>query len=251
MTTFITKQDQAVELGIQDLSEYAQNLVLNTEQKKWEREQSRISFVKNILSEIKTKSSYEQAIGMGLMELVGTGGHDGLGWNYGGSSDRHNHFARCGTGRRRANDGSAWDSAIRIGTEIVARDYLGQHIGRLEFVITMMELDDKLVPALAMRDNNCYDTCLFWLAQEEGDDEFHFNNNTFPNVRALCGQVLIALTREQDYIALTCSDSSYDSSKGYNISHGGIKIDQHMFSEEGIKLVGEAFTHFGGHAKVD
>ncbi len=249
--TFITKQDQARELGISDLSEYAQNLILNTEQKKWERELSRIEFTKSILSDIKDKSSFEQAIGMGVLELIGTGGHDGLGWNYGGSSDRHDHFSRCGTGRRRANDGSAWDDSIRIGIEIFARDYLGQSIGRFEFVITMMELDDKLVPALAMRDNNGDDTCLFWLAQEEQDDSFHFINNTFPNIRALCGQVLITLTREQEYIALTCADSSYDSTKGYNTSHGGIKIDRSMFSEMGIELMGRAVTHFSGYDRMN
>lgn len=251
MTTFITKQDQAVELGISELSEYVQNLVLNTEQKKWEREQSRISFTKSILSEIKQKSSFEQAIGMGILELIGTGGHDGLGWNYGGSSDRHEHFSRCGTGRRRANDGSAWDDSIRIGTELFARDYLGQPTGRFEFIITMMELDNKSLPALAMRDGNGDDTCLFWLGQEEQDDEFHFVNSTFPNIRALCGQVLIALTREQKYIALTCGDTTYDSNRGYNVSHVGIAIDQSLFNEDGIKLMGDALTYFSGYGRMD
>lgn len=248
--SFITRQDQINDLNIQNLGITAQNLILNQPKLIEEREKSRIDYASECILDLidpTSKVVHVEAIGLALLDLIGTGGHNGLGRNYGGASERGPVFNSCGTGRRNAHDGPAWDQAIMAAIEKVGAEFLGvQHV---TFSVDLIDRDDngngKGVPALCMQEKYNHESpwVLFYLDDEEGFKVIQ-DNNMLVQTRALLGQILIALTRDQRFIGLIDDDSSYDSSMGHNVTHSGLKLDDSLFTEEGIKIIGQAFEFY-------
>lgn len=246
--TFITRQDQINNLNIQDLSIAAQNLILDQPKLVKERENSRVNYAQKCIRDLidpKSNVGHNEALGLALLDLIGTGGHNGLGRNFGGASERGPIFSTCGTGRRNAHDGSAWDLAIVEAVNKIGTEFL--NVQNVVFFVSLMDKEDDgiMVPALCMREkyNDGDPWVLFYL---KGDDDFKIiqDKNLVSQTRALLGQSLLALTREQYFIALMDSESVYDSSLGHNVTHSGIELDDSLFTEEGIRSIGEAFEFY-------
>lgn len=246
---YITKLDQIQRLGIESLSSEVQNLILSQPRLVEEREKSRsdyaVTCIKNLIDPSASIGQVE-ALGLALLDLIGTGGHNGLGRNYGGASERGPVFSSCGTGRRNAHDGPAWDLAIMEAITKVGAEFLGVKL--VSFSISLIDKDEdgKLVPALTLQEKYEEEDpwVLLYLDGDEDDLKVIQDKNMLMQVRALLGQALIALTRDQILIGLIDADSEYEPSLGHSVTHSGLLLDKSLFMEEGIKIVSEAFEFF-------
>lgn len=247
----ITRQIQLSNLGMSDLPEVAANLILSQPHLVAEREESRVRAVRDILTMTVTEDMGEEArILLLVAELIGTGGHNGLGSNFGGETNRLPIFAQLGSGRRRATDGATWDRAIKTALQREMRDYVRSekpaHLDDTECHLKMEVVNGELL--LTVTDRNHSEAAVEYLLGSLPSEYSnilanHHRLGTISTMRALIGQLLIALTREQDFIALTHNDT--DSGRAV----AGIRIDQSCRTPEGKVIIGEAFWRWDFESK--
>lgn len=111
--TFITQQQQLDNLVILEDWKAAKKAVIKDKGLIQERVRSRIEVVE-VLTEsfIEGRLPYYTRVLLPILELIGGGGHDHLGSNYEGNTERLHLYQGCGSGRVFAKDGQAWDAAL-------------------------------------------------------------------------------------------------------------------------------------------
>lgn len=240
----ITRQSQIEKLGLVNLPEMAKDLVLNQPTNVKERVESRMTHVRNCLEAVQSKLGREDraySILVLVAELIGTGGHNDLGTQWGGETTRLPFFATCGTGRRHAGDGGAWNQAIRdvLHDEISSYpDETGSTNGQLTIHWDSQFREVELMVR--------YSTTGEIAAVEQlySQDESWEVDVTGPlmalglarSMRALLGQTLVAVTRDQAYLALTHNDVTD------GVTWNGIAIDVDSFKTPGaLEAVGLGF----------
>lgn len=246
-TNIITRQSQIEAMGLETLPEMAQDLVLSQPANVQARRESREAHVRTCLEQVQdTLGRKDRAYSILALvaELMGTGGHQGLGTQWGGETLRLPAFATCGTGRRHAGDGGAWDDAIRMVLHQEVEEYPdeeGSSNGRL----TLRWDPEFSEVELVVRYSTTGETAA--VEQSYSQDSSWEYDTVKPvmelglarSMRALSGQLLVALTRDQDHLALTHNDVHMGT------AHSGIEIDLDSFKAPGaLEAVGLGFEYW-------
>lgn len=246
-TNVITRKMQLNALGLEDLPEMAQDLVLSQPANVLARVESRKAHVLHCLDAVQEKlGRKDQAYSILALvcELLGTGGHNDLGTQWGGESARLPWFQSCGTGRRHAHDGAAWDDALRQALHQLVEGY-GDKEGSRNGVLTLRWDPSFNEVDLMVRYQTTGETCV--VEQPCSQDESWETDCVVPimelglasSMRVICGQLLVALTRGQSHLALTHAD--VDDGRAW----AGIEIDVESFKAPGaLKTVGEGFEYW-------
>lgn len=243
-TNVITRNVQIEAMGLKDLPEMAQDLILSQPANVRARIESREAHVRTCLESIQEKLGRKDraySILAMVAELIGTGGHQGLGTQWGGETMRLPWFATCGTGRRHANDGGAWDDAIRMVLHQLVQAYNDEE-GSSNGKLTLRYDPEFREVELVVR----YSTTGEVAAVEQLFSQYEsweidtvapiMELGLARSMRALSGQLLVALTRDQDHLALTHSDVHLGT------AHSGIAIDLESFKAPGaLEAVGKGF----------
>lgn len=243
----VTRQSQIEAMGLGNLPEMAQDLVLSQPDNVLARVESRKEHVRACLEQVESKlgnGDKAYSILYLVCELIGTGGHQGLGRQWGGETTRLSHFESCGTGRRHAGDGGAWDAAISsvLHDEVAAyADEEGSVNGKLVIHWDDQWKEVELVTRYHSTDEVCVVEQLF-------SHDPDWEPDTVPSLmeldlarsmRALLGQLLVALTRDQRFLALTHNDTI----DGF--AWNGIVIDRDSFKAPGaLESVGLGFEYW-------
>lgn len=246
-TNVITRNVQINQLGLETLPEMAQDLVLSQPAMVQERVESRQNHVRTCLEQVQaTLGRKDPAYSMFALvcELLGTGGHNDLGTQWGGETMRLPWFSTCGTGRRHAGDGPAWDDALRMVLHQLVQEYPdeeGSSNGRLTLRWDPEFKEVELVVRYSTTDE------IAIIEELYSHDESWEIDTVKPvmelglarSMRTLCGQLLVALTRGQDHLALTHNDIHLGT------AHSGIAIDRESFKAPGaLEAVGKGFEYW-------
>lgn len=242
--TIITKQQQAEILGISSLSGQTQDFILNQPQYVTERHESRKDHVMYILNSIDpTNLDYTECIELVILELIGQGGHSGMGSNHGGSTDRLPIFQSLGSGRKRASDGHVYDRLLVQAMH----EYMDKIHGVPGQLVLKWEPGFYDSPTISWQykgvDGVRHDTVMCLSKKCDGMLEMLKNYDAKENMLALVRQLILGLVENQDYIPLLVDVGEYTSASG--VDSGGIylwSVDEED-KDKILKELDELYTH--------
>lgn len=197
--TFITQQQQLDNLVVLEDWKEAKKAVIKNKDLILERVRSRIEVVETLTeSFIEGRLPYYTRTFIPILELIGSGGHDRLGTNYEGSTERLHLYRGCGSGRVFAKDGAAWDAALW--------SYCEETLGG-EFAPTIQVFGNEVVIFSGSKVLFLGDRSLLSLLLE-ADDYMGMDprNGLLGRLRGLLHQVKLAVGRNEKNVYLRVND---------------------------------------------
>lgn len=193
--TFITQKQQLDNLVVLEDWKAAKKTVIKNKDLIQERVRSRIEVVETLTeSFIEGRlPDYTRTL-IPILELVGSGGHDRLGTNYEGNTERLHLYQGCGSGRVFAKDGQAWDAALWA--------YCEETMGGV-FAPTIQAFDGEVVIFSGSKVVFLGDRSLLSLLLE-ADDYMGMDprNGLLGRLRGLLHQVKLAVERGDESVYL-------------------------------------------------
>lgn len=265
MSNVITRETQIQAMGLENHNGAIRELILNSPMHKEARQLSRLNAVMGIIDNVgnhidNDPISFKYGILSALLELIGSGGTDDLGTNFGGVSERNPLFRDLGQGRRHAADGPMWDKSIRSAIDKWLTDNLhvshGTHeIPKWEFELHYKVAEDgegeiHLVAHVGGGDPRT--TVVYWWDQYtvEGSLDTLMSKEVgeVPSLKAFFGQVILAVEKDDkhhQHIPLIHSDwVETNGGRATGYPGGGIKLDRSLFTEEATKLLDLQFEYY-------